>query len=177
MKNGYIPKDERKTILLLSDDLRLHSGIGTMSREIVMNTAHHFNWVQLGGAIKHPDKGKGFDISQDINKFVGIEDSSVLVIPWDGYGDEMIVRQLIKEHKPGAIMHFTDPRYWIWLYRLEREIRQHIPMLFYTIWDDLPYPFYNRPYYESDDMLLCISKQTHNLVKNVLRDKPKQIGL
>jgi len=173
MKNGYIPKDERKTILLLSDDLRLHSGIGTMSREIVMNTAHHFNWVQLGGAIKHPDKGKGFDISQDINKFVGIEDSSVLVIPWDGYGDEMIVRQLIKEHKPGAIMHFTDPRYWIWLYRLEREIRQHIPMLFYTIWDDLPYPFYNRPYYESDDMLLCISKQTHNLVKNVLRDKPK----
>ena len=65
---------------------------------------------------------------------------------------------------------FTDPRYWTWLYRLEREIRQHTPMLFYTIWDDLPFPFYNRPYYESDDMLLCISKQTHNLVENVLRD-------
>ena len=46
-------------------------------------------------------------------------------------------------------------------------------MIFYTIWDDLPYPMWNREFYRSDDMLLCISKQTQNLVKNVLRDYPK----
>ena len=63
MKKGYIPKDKRKKILLLSDDIRTHSGIGTMSREIVMNTCHHFNWLNLGGAVKHPENGKGFDIS------------------------------------------------------------------------------------------------------------------
>jgi hypothetical protein len=45
MKKGYIPKDKRKTILLLGDDIRTHSGIGTMSKEIVLNTAHHYNWV------------------------------------------------------------------------------------------------------------------------------------
>ena len=33
---------------------------------------------------------------------------------------------------------------------------------------------YNREFYRSDDMLLCISKQTKNLVKNVLKDHPKQ---
>ena len=31
MKEGYIPKDQRKTILLMSDDIRTNSGVGTMS--------------------------------------------------------------------------------------------------------------------------------------------------
>jgi len=45
IKNGYPvldPKD-RKTILLLSDDLRMFSGISTMSREFVLGTAHYYN--------------------------------------------------------------------------------------------------------------------------------------
>jgi glycosyltransferase involved in cell wall biosynthesis len=174
MKKGYIPKEQRKKILLLCDDIRLHSGIGTMAKEFVINTAHHFNWVNLGAAISHPDKGKGFDLSHQVNELAGIEDSEVKVIPWDGYGDDQIVRHLINAEKPDAILHFTDPRYWTWLYRMEKEIRTQIPMIFYTIWDDLPYPMYNRDYYRSDDLLLCISKQTKNLVKNVLRDYPKE---
>ena len=76
MKEGYIPKEERKKILLLSDDIRTHSGVGNMSKEIVLNTAHKYNWVNLGGgAVKHPEKGKGFDISSDINQITGITDS------------------------------------------------------------------------------------------------------
>ena len=173
MKEGYIPKEERKKILLLCDDIRLHSGIGTMAKEIVLNTAHHFNWVNLGAAIKHPEAGKAFDLSESVNKETGLKDSSVKVIPSDGYGNDKIVRQLIAEEAPDAILHFTDPRYWTWLYRMEKEIRTKIPLIFYTIWDDLPYPMYNRDYYRSDDLLLCISKQTKNLVENVLRDYPK----
>ena len=174
MKEGYIPKEERKNILLLCDDIRLHSGIGTMAKEIVLNTSHHFNWVNLGAAIKHPEQGKSFDLSSQVNEIIGIPDSDVKVIPWDGYGNDQIVRQLINQEKPDAILHFTDPRYWTWLYRMEKEIRTKIPMIFYTIWDDLPYPMYNRDFYRSDDMLLCISKQTKNLVKNVLKDYPKE---
>ena len=174
MKKGYIPKDQRKKILLLSDDIRTASGIGTMAKEIVMNTAHHFNWVNLGGAVKHPDHLKGFDLSEETNKEIGIEDSDVKVVACNGYGDASIVRSLIIQEKPDAIMHFTDPRYWVWLYQMENEIRQKIPMIFYTIWDDLPYPMWNRDFYRSDDMLLCISKQTENLVKNVLKDHPKE---
>lgn len=174
MKKGYIPKEERKKILLLCDDIRLHSGIGTMAKEIVLNTAHHFNWVNLGAAIKHPEQGQAFDLSEQVNKVKNLTDSNVKVIPWNGYGDEKIVRQLIAQEKPDAIMHFTDPRYWTWLYRMEKEIRTKIPMIFYTIWDDLPYPMYNRDFYRSDDLLLCISKQTKNLVENVLKDHPKE---
>ena len=173
MKEGYIPRDQRKKILLLADDIRTHSGVGCQSKNIVFNTAHHFNWVNVGGAIKHPDAGKGFDLSEEVNKLTGLTDSNVKVIASDGYGDATMLRSIIAQEKPDAIVHFTDPRYWIWLYQMENEIRQNIPMVFYTIWDDLPYPMYNREFYRSDDMLLGISKQSTNIVKNVLKDHPK----
>jgi len=63
MKDGYIPKDKRKKILLMCDDIRVHSGIAHMGRELVINTAHHFNWVNVGGAVKHPEAGQRFDLS------------------------------------------------------------------------------------------------------------------
>ena len=114
-KKGYIPKDQRKKILLLSDDIRTSSGVGTMSKEIVINTAHHFNWVNLGGAMNHPDKGKGFNLSEDINKHANINDADVKVICSDGYGNSNLLRQIIAQENPDAIVHFTDPRYWIWM--------------------------------------------------------------
>jgi hypothetical protein len=65
MIKGYLPKDERKKILLLTDDIRVHSGVAHIAREMVINTCHRYNWVQLAGAIKHPDAGKRMDLSQD----------------------------------------------------------------------------------------------------------------
>ena len=173
MKEGYIPREKRKKILLLGDDIRLHSGVGCQSRNIVLNTAHRYNWVNLGAAVKHPEAGQFFDISSDVNTKMGLKDALVKVIPYDGYGDAQILRQIFHIEKPDAIVHFTDPRYWMWMYQMENEIKQYCPLVFYTIWDDLPYPMYNREFYRSDDMLLCISKQTKNLVENVLRDHPK----
>jgi len=173
MKEGYLPKDQRKKILLLSDDMRLHSGIATMARELVIQTAHHFNWVNLGGAMKHPDEKKAFDLSADVNKQVGIEDSSVKLYATSGYGTAEIVRELIKVEKPDAILHFTDPRYWTWLYDIEREIRQQMPLMYLNIWDDYPAPLYNKAYYECCDLLMGISKQTVNINKLVLEEAAK----
>ena len=42
---------KKKKILLLSDDFRLPSGIGTISREIITKTVHHYDWIQLGAAL------------------------------------------------------------------------------------------------------------------------------
>ena len=66
MKKGYVPKDQRKKILMLSDDIRTHSGVGGMAKEIVLNSAHHFNWVNLGGAVTHPEAGRAVDLSNNI---------------------------------------------------------------------------------------------------------------
>ena len=165
---------KKKKILLLSDDLRMHSGIGTVSREFVMGTIHKYDWVQLGAAIKHPDEGKIFDMSEEVNKELGIDDSYLKIYPSSGYGNPDVVRQLIDIEKPDAILHFTDPRFWGWLYQMEHELRQHIPIMYYTIWDDLPYPRWNEPFYESCDLLMAISRQTTNIVKNVVREFPKE---
>jgi hypothetical protein len=157
----------KKTILLLSDDLRMHSGIATMSREIVLGTVHKYNWIQLGAAINHPEIGKVLDISEDVKKHTGVSDASAIIYPYNGYGDAEVLRMLLSRHKIDAILHFTDPRYWIWLYDIEHEIRQNVPIFFYHIWDDLPDPEYNRDYYESCDWIGCISKQTYGITKRV----------
>jgi glycosyltransferase involved in cell wall biosynthesis len=173
MKKHYIPKEQRKKILILSDDIRTTSGIATMAREIVLGTCHHFNWVNLGATIKNPDEGKKIDLSEDSNKFNGITDASVFLYPSSGYGTIEKIRELLKTEKPDAIMLFTDPRYWEWLWIHEREIRSQIPILYLNIWDSLPYPIYNKGYYDSCDLLMAISKQTENINRVVLGEKAK----
>lgn len=171
-ESTYIPKDKRKKILLLSDDMRMPSGVGTVSKEIVFGTCQTFNWVQVGAAIDHPEAGKLLDLSSDINQKTGLTDSYVRLLPNTGYGNPTLIRQIIKQEKVDAILHFTDPRQWIWLYNMSPELRQNIPILFYHVWDDLPYPMYNATYYESCDWIACISKQTYNIVKNTYINEP-----
>jgi len=167
----YLPKEQRKKILLICDDIRVHSGVATVGREIVIQTSQHFNWVNIGGAIKHPEEGKRLDLSQSTNEAIGITDSSVTMYPVNDYGNPDILRNLIKFEKPDAIMLITDPRYFLWLFAMENEIRKSIPITYLNIWDDYPAPLYNKPYYEACDLLMGISKQTVNINKLVLDDK------
>jgi len=173
-KFRYLKQQDRKKILLLCDDIRMHSGIGNMGKEIVLGSAHHFNWVNLGAALKHPEEGKAFDLSNQVNQEVGIDDSYVRLIPSTGYGDAKKIRELIAVENPDAILIFTDPRYWTWLFEIEREIRSKIPIFWLNIWDDYPAPLYNKPYYESVDVLMAISKQTKNINEIVLGEKASE---
>jgi glycosyltransferase involved in cell wall biosynthesis len=157
----------KKKILLLSDDLRMTSGIANVSKQLVLGTVDKYDWVQLGAAIKHPEAGKVLDLNDSVRESTGVADANVKIYPSDGYGNADIIRQLLMIEKPDAILHFTDPRYWIWLYEIEHEIRQSVPLFFYHIWDDLPDPKYNRNYYESCDWIGCISKQTYGITKRV----------
>jgi glycosyltransferase involved in cell wall biosynthesis len=68
-------------------------------------------------------------------------------------------------------MLITDPRYFVWLFMMENEIRKTIPITYLNIWDDYPAPLYNKPFYEACDLLMGISKQTVNINKLVLGDK------
>jgi glycosyltransferase involved in cell wall biosynthesis len=173
-KFGYLPQDQRRRILLICDDIRVHSGVATVARELVINTAQHFNWVNLGGAIQHPDQGKRFDLSGDTNINAGLTDSSVTLYPVNGYGDADLIRQILKIEKPDAIMLITDPRYFEWLFQIENEIRKTCPIIYLNIWDDYPAPLYNKAFYESCDALLAISKQTKLINELVLADKAEK---
>ena len=166
----YIPKDKRKKILLICDDIRVHSGVATVAKEIVLHTAQHFNWIQLAGSIQHPEKGKRLDLSESTNKEVGTTDSSVVIYPVDNYGNPQLLRTIINHEKPDALFLITDPRYFTYIFNMEQEIRKKIPITYLNIWDDYPAPMYNRPYYEACDLLMGISKQTVNINKLVLKD-------
>jgi glycosyltransferase involved in cell wall biosynthesis len=170
---AYIPPQDRKKIMLICDDIRVHSGVATVAKEIVIHTAQHFNWVNLGGAINHPEQGKRLDLSVSTNEATGLTDASVTLYPVHDYGNPDILRQLIAIEKPDAIMLITDPRYFVWLFAMENEIRKSIPITYLNIWDDYPAPMYNLPYYEACDLLMGISKQTVNINKLVLGDKVK----
>jgi glycosyltransferase involved in cell wall biosynthesis len=143
------------------------SGIATMSREIVMGTVDKFNWVQLGAGINHPENGKLVDVDADVREKTGILDAELKIIPYNSYGDIIMLRKILNEMKIDAILHFTDPHYWQWLYDAEHEIRQQVPILYYHIWDNVPDPIYNKDYYESCDWLGCISKLTYGIVNRV----------
>ncbi len=164
---------KKKKIMLLSDDLRMSSGVGTMSREFVLGTIHKYDWVQLGGAIKHPEEGNVVDISDSVKKEQNVEDAYLKIYPISGYGNDEVLRSIMGIEKPDAILHYTDPRFWTWLYQMEHEIRQNIPIFYYNIWDDLPYPHWNEPFYESCDLIMNISRQTVNIVDNVCQKKPR----
>ena len=163
----------KKKILLLSDDLRMSSGVGTMSKEFVIGTIHHYDWVQAGGAIKHPEKGKIVDMNKTIAEETGVKDATLRIYPIDGYGSQDLIRDLLAREQPDAILHYTDPRFWGFLYDMEHEIRQNIPIFYYNIWDDWPAPHYNQFFYESCDLIMNISKQTVSIVKEVSKKKPR----
>lgn len=171
MREGYIEKDKRKKILLITDDIRTHSGVGTVSKQIVLNTCHKYNWVQIAGSMNHPEKGKRIDLSEATKNDTDVEDPSVILYPTDGYGSPELVRQLMAQEGIDAIFLVTDPRYFEWLFRMENEVRRKIPIAYLNIWDDYPAPAYNREFYESCDALFGISKQTFNINKIVLGEK------
>ena len=164
----------KKKIMLFSDDLRMSSGIGTMSKEFVLGTCHHFDWVQVGGAIKHPEAGKVVNMDQTVRDETGVKDAKLTIYPISGYGSQELLRELWVREKPDAIMHYTDPRFWRWLYDMEHEIRQQMPIFYYNIWDDWPAPKYNEFFYESCDLIMNISKQTVAIVNDVWTKNPPE---
>ena len=76
----------KKKIMLLSDDLRMSSGVGTVSKNFVLGTLEHYDWVQVGGAIKHPEEGKSIDMNQSVREETGIDDAYLKIYPISGYG-------------------------------------------------------------------------------------------
>lgn len=175
IRNGYpvLPKNERKNIIVLSDDLRLPSGVGTVTKEFVLGICHQFNIVQIGGAVKHPESGKIIDMCKSVQDETGVVDAYLKIYPTDGYGNQMLLRTIMDIEKPDIILHFTDPRFWGWLYQMEHEIRTKIPIAYLNIWDDVPFPHWNKPFYNSCDLLMGISKQTNIINRVVLGEDAK----
>ena len=72
--------------------------------------------------------------------------------------------------KPDMVWFMTDPRFYEWLWQIDNEIRQKVPLVYYHVWDNYPYPHFNKKYYDSNDYIATISKVTSDIVQKVSPD-------
>lgn len=158
------PKKKRK-ILMLSDHPLAPSGVGVQARFLIegLIKTGKYSFRCLGGAIKHQDY-RTVQVNEDF-----------IVKPVDGFGTPEMIRSLLITEKPDALLIFTDPRQFIWLFQMEDEIHQLCPITYWHVWDNGPFPAFNRPWYESTDLINCLSYKTYELVKPNFPDKTEYI--
>jgi len=96
-----------------------------------------------------------------------------IIYPVEGYGNPDIVRSVIRTFKPDMLWFMTDPRFYYWLWQIENEIRPLVPMIYYHVWDNFPYPKFNKVLYQSTDVVATISKLTHSIV-NVISPQTEE---
>jgi glycosyltransferase involved in cell wall biosynthesis len=150
----------KKKILVISDHPLSPSGVGTQTKyfiEALLKT-EKYSVVCLGGAMKH-------------NNYNPVKvdpyGADWIIYPIDGYGNHEVIRSLLQKEKPDLLWFMTDPRFYGWLWEIENEIRTHIPMVYYHVWDNWPAPVFNGNFYRSTDEIVCISKVTHGIVQDV----------
>lgn len=153
-ENIVVPQKKHK-ILMLSDHPLCTSGVGVQSRFLIqglINTGK-YSFRCLGGAIKHP------------NYETVMVNPDFVIKPVDGFGNHEIVRNILINERPDAVLLFTDPRQFMWLWEIEDEIHQFCPITYWHVWDNDPYPAFNDVWYRSTDLINCLSYKTYELVK------------
>ena len=147
-------------VLTISDMPFAPSGVGTQTKYMIeaMLKTGKFKFFSLGGAMKH-------QTYQPLKTEEYGEDW--ITLPVDGYGNPDLLRSILRQERPDILWFMTDPRFFGWLWQMENEIRPLVPMVYYHVWDNRPYPMYNKKYYESNDFIATISKVTDDVVKNV----------
>jgi len=151
----------KKKILVLSDHALSTSGVGTQTRHLINGLIAKGEWTfrQFGAAMKHADY-----------RTVIVNDDFIIK-PIDGFGTKDMLRVTLATEKPDLILIFTDPRFFGWLFEMEDEIHQICPIAWWHVWDNLPKPTFNAPFYEATDLINCHSYLTYELCKQDFPEK------
>jgi glycosyltransferase involved in cell wall biosynthesis len=152
--------DKKIKVLTISDHPLMPSGVATQTKYFIegLLKSGKFQVISLGGAIKHQNY-------QPVRTEEWKEDWTIF--PVDGFGDPNIIRSLVRSEKPDILWFMTDPRFYGWLWNIANEIRPLVPMVYYHVWDNYPYPKFNKPFYNSNDVIATISKLTDDVVRTV----------
>jgi len=117
----------------------------------------------FGGAIKHEDYNT-VTVNPDF-----------IIKPTNGFGDRNMLRQVLAQERPDALLLFTDPRFFIWVWEMEDEVHQICPIAYNHLWDNPPWPEFNRVLYESTDLVNCINYPTYEMVHERFPQKTNYI--
>lgn len=150
---------------MISDHPLSTSGVGTQARWLInglVNTGK-YSFRCFGGAIKH-----------DNYEIVAV-DPDFIIKPTNGFGDKNLLRKTLAQVRPDALMLFTDPRFFIWIWEMADEIQQICPITYWHLWDNTPWPEFNRVLYDSTDLINCINWPTYQMVKERFPEKTNYI--
>ena len=86
-----------------------------------------FNWET-----NHPDQGKEIDLVKMLKAKSGVSDASLKIIPWTGYGDTNVLRQLIMRHQPRCNSTFYRPKILEMVTKLNQKLEKTFRFYFIT---------------------------------------------
>lgn len=154
-KDPFASSTKKRKILVLSDIPLANSGVGIQAKILIENLIKtgKYTFRSVGGARAHSSY-QPIRVNDDF-----------IILPVNGFGTPEMLRNLLITERPDALLLFTDPRQFIWVWQMADEIKQICPIAYWHVWDNDPYPEYNNPWYDSTDLIACISKKTYELVK------------
>jgi glycosyltransferase involved in cell wall biosynthesis len=152
--------EEKKKILVIADHPLSPSGVGTQTKYFIdgLLKTGRYKFICFGGAVSHENYNPA--------KVEGHGDDFI-IYPVDGYGTPEMLRSCLRKERPDVLWIMTDPRFWGWLWEMEDEIRPLVPLVYYHVWDNYPYPMYNKRHYMSNDKVVTISRLTDDIVRTV----------
>lgn len=155
----------KKKILMLCDHPLSTSGVGTQARWLIHGLLEtgKYSFRVFGGAVKHADYS------------TVVVNPDFVVKPTDGFGDKNMLRQVLATEKPDVLLLFTDPRFFIWVWEMEDEVHQVCPIAYNHLWDNPPWPEFNRVLYESTDLINCINYPTFEMVSKQFPNKTNYV--
>lgn len=157
--------DKKTKVLLLSDHPLSCSGVGTQARYLVQGlvATGRYTFRCFGGAVKH-DSYDTIKVNDDF-----------IIKPTNGFGDKNMLRMTLAIERPDVVLLFTDPRFFIWVWEMEDEVHQVCPIAYNHLWDNPPWPEFNRVLYESTDLINCINWPTYQMVHERFPDKTNYV--
>lgn len=153
--------NKKKNILMISDHQMGVSGVGTQAQWLIngLVSTGKYSFKCLGAAIKH----QNYDTIKHSDDFI--------IKPIDGFGSPDLIRNLLVSERPDALMIFNDPRFFVYLWEMSDEINQVCPIVYWHLWDELPAPEYNQPYYEATNLINCINYPTYEFLTKWYPDR------
>lgn len=154
---------DKKLVMVIADHPLSPSGVGIQTKYFIeaMLKTGKYRFICFGGAVKH-------------NNYSPVKvdpyGDDWIIFPVDGYGTQEMLRACISQNKPDVLWIMTDPRFYGWLWEIENELRSVVPLVYYHVWDNKPAPKFNKTWYDSNDVVVSISKLTSEVVREVSPD-------